>query len=322
MKDDLLIKFIDDRCTPSEAEQAIRELSGQGSGASEWVQMLNAAKLAGTPAFEPVEDAQEYVSEVIARSAKAASRKKIFRLSAIVGGICAVAASVAVFIVYHGNGGMNPVTGGALAFVQDSLETAPKADTVIQAPTQETLGHPSVPETPGHPSVQEIPVTPSPKDAPLQAESLNPQNGESSGEAVPQLVPTTEYSRNASRAEVTDSSASDTPAAAPEQRQERKLRMTRPSKSPYRVKVKDLSKDFLFEWTIEGQPSRASLLVNDSTGEVVVRKSLENPEADVLPVAVMDLTDRGELVWTLVLEFPDGEMLSRTGRLEMKSEMN
>lgn len=304
MKDDLLIKFIDDRCTPSEAEQAIRELSGQGSGASEWVQMLNAAKLAGTPAFEPVEDAQEYVSEVIARSAKAASRKKIFRLSAIVGGICAVAASVAVFIVYQGNGGMNPVTGGALAFVQDSLETAPKADTVIQAPAQE------------------IPVTPSPKDAPLQAEALNPQNGESSGEAVPQLVPTAEYSRNASRAEVADSSASDTPAATPEQRPERKLRMTRPSKSPYRVKVKDLSKDFVFEWAIEGQPSRASLLVNDSTGEVVVRKSLENPEADALPVAVMELTDRGELVWTLVLEFPDGEMLSRTGRLEMKSEMN
>lgn len=304
MKDDLLIKFIDDRCTPAEAEQAIRELSGQGSGASEWVQMLNAAKLAGTPAFEPVEAAQEHVSEVIARSAKAASRKKIFRLSAIVGGICAVAASVAVFIVYQGNGGMNPVTGGALAFVQDSLETAPKADTVIQAPAQET------------------PVTPSPKDAPLQAEALNPQNGESSGEAVPQLVPTAEYSRNASRAEVTDSSASDTPAAAPEQRQERKLRMTRPSKSPYRVKVKDLSKDFVFEWAIEGQPSRASLLVNDSTGEVVFRKSLENPEADALPVAVMELTDRGELVWTLVLEFPDGEMLSRTGRLEMKSEMN
>ena len=301
MKDDLLIKFIDNKCTPEEEEQVFHELSSQGSEASEWVQMLNASRLAGTPAFEQAEGAQEYVSKVLENNRKKTSRVKVFRLSAIVGGICALAASVALFIVYQGNSGMDQKNGGALAFVHDSLETSNKAlkDTVSQAP-----------------------VRPAAQDAPLLAESENQQNLEVSGETVSQVTPSIVYSRNASRAEAADTSASDTTVAVKEQRQKRTLRMTRPSKSPYRVKVKDISKDFVFEWAVEGQVSLASLIIKDSKGTEVVEKQIENPETNALPVEVLYLTDKGELVWTLVLEFPDGEKLSRTGRLEMKSEMD
>lgn len=309
MKDDLLIKFIDNKCTPEEEEQVFHELSSQGSEASEWVQMLNASRLAGTPAFEQAEGAQEYVSKVLENNRKKTSRVKVFRMSAIVGGICALAASVALFIVYQGNSGMDQKNGGPLAYVQDSLETSNKAlkDTISQAHVRS--------------AAQEAPLLAESENS-NNAESENQQNLEVSGETVPQVTPSIEYSRNASRAEAADTSASDTTVAVKEQRQKRTLRMTRPSKSPYRVKVKDISKDFVFEWAVEGQVSLASLIIKDSKGTEVVEKQIENPETNALPVEVLYLTDTGELVWTLVLEFPGGEKLSRTGRLEMKSEMD
>lgn len=96
--------------------------------------------------------------------------------------------------------------------------------------------------------------------------------------------------------------------------------MTRPSKSPYRVRVKDLSKDFVFEWETEGAVS-ASLLVKDRDGMTLVDEKIEELTENRLPVSVMCLTDRGELLWKLVLEYPDGGTLSRSGRLELRSEI-
>ena len=328
MKDDLLIKFIDGRCTRNEEDLVIGELSQEGTDASEWVQMATAARLAGTQPYQTAEGAEEYVSAVIARSTKLASRKRILKLSAFVGGLCAVAASVAVFFVYQGHNMTDPTPGGTLANVQDSIQTPVVRDSAFQSPAQGKL-----PE-------QERPAA---KASPLMAESGEQQSAVATPESVPELIPSVEYSRNASKSEVSDTSAvadaskaaqttsagqptaadgnapSDKPAA---QTPDRQLRMTRPAKSPYRVKVKDLSKDFVFEWSIEGKPSRASLVVKDSNGLTLVDRTLEAPATNAFPVSVMDLTDKGELTWTLVLEFPDSATVSRTGRLEMKSEID
>lgn len=306
MSDDLLIKFIDGCCTPAEAEQVIGELSRQGSGAAEWVQMVNASRLADTPALEPAEGAREYVSAVLQR--KEVSRKKVVRLSAVAGVLCALAASFAIFFVYKGNDGYVPQTGGSLACAQDSLANSLAADTLIQAPVQ---------ETPDRPAKQM-----------LQAESVMQKNAALTPEAVPEPVLSMELSRNASKAEAPGTTEASDARTAPDstadqpkpQIAEHQLRMTRPAKSPYRVKVKDLTKDFVFEWTVEGQASRASLVVKDSKGMTLVDKSTETPDANSFPIGVMELTDRGELTWTLVLEFTDGQKVSRTGRLEMKSE--
>ena len=97
--------------------------------------------------------------------------------------------------------------------------------------------------------------------------------------------------------------------------------MTRPSKSPYKVKVKDLSKDFVFEWDAPGA-LRAALVVKDRDGMTLVDRKIEELTETRIPVSVMSMTDRGELFWRLVLEYPDGGTLSRTGRLELKSAID
>ena len=48
MQDELLIRFIDGTCTKEESEKVIEELSNDGNEATEWLQMLAAARLAGS----------------------------------------------------------------------------------------------------------------------------------------------------------------------------------------------------------------------------------------------------------------------------------
>ncbi|MGN1234298.1 MAG: hypothetical protein ACI4UJ_12755 [Candidatus Cryptobacteroides sp.] len=292
MQDDLLIKFIDGNCNPEEDETIIRELSREGEDSREWIQMQTASSLAGAKPFETVraEDALCFVSGVIERDKSISARRRLLRWTGFAAGLCAAAASVAIILTVgrRGDGPGLPEPGDKLAFVEDSLDIA---------------SNPTMPEKSGGES-RETRTTP-------------PENildePESSVASVPQAVPSVNYDRNASKSEVSDS-------VAVQPAEERTLRMVRPSKSPYRVKVLNLSKDFVFEWEAAGAVN-ASLVVKDWEGMILIEEKIENLAENRIPVSLESLTDKGELIWTLALDYPDGGTVSRTGRLELKSAL-
>ena len=296
MQDELLIKFIDGKCSPEETEEVIRELSQEGGESQEWLQMQAASSLVGTKPFETVRtaDARRFVSETIARDQIVSPRRKALRWTGFATGFCAMAAAVAlIFTVGRtGNGPGLPETGDSLAYMDDSLVFAPGQ------PEQE-------------PSAKEIGETETrEKEMPRPDSAKDEQERTGTSELVPQPATSIAYDRNAAHGEAADTTAN-----------QRTLKMIRPSKSPYRVKVMDLSKEFVFEWEAP-EAVKASLVIKDGEGMTLVDESIEELEENRIPASVMSLTDRGELTWTLTLEYPDGGTISRTGRIELKSAID
>lgn len=296
MQDELLIKFIDGKCSPEETEEVIRELSQEGGESQEWLQMQAASSLVGTKPFETVQtaDARRFVSEVIARDQIVSPRRKALRWTGFATGFCAMAAAVAlIFTVGRtGKGPGLPETGDSLAYVDDSLGFT------SSQPEQEL-------------SVKEIGETETREtEMPRPESARDEQERTGTSELVPQPATSIAYDRNAARGEAADTAAI-----------QRTLKMIRPSKSPYRVKVMDLSKEFVFEWEAP-EAVKASLVIKDGEGMTLVDESIEELAENRIPVGVISLTDRGELIWTLTLEYPDGGTVSRTGRIELKSAIN
>ncbi len=296
MQDELLIKFIDGKCSPEETEEVIRELSQEGGESQEWLQMQAASSLVGTKPFETVQtaDARRFVSEVIARDHIVSPRRKALRWTGFATGFCAMAAAVAlIFTVGRTwNGPGLPETGDSLAYMDDSLGFA--SGQPEQEPSAKEIGETEDCGT-------KMPQTDRAKDG---------QERTGTSELVPQPATSIAYDRNAARGEAADTTAI-----------QRTLKMIRPSKSPYRVKVMDLSKEFVFEWEAP-EAVKASLVIKDGEGMTLVDGSIEELAENRIPVGVISLTDRGELTWTLTLEYPDGGTVSRTGRIELKSAIN
>lgn len=296
MQDELLIKFIDGKCSPEETEEVIRELSQEGGESQEWLQMQAASSLVGTKPFETVQtaDARRFVSEVITRDHIVSPRRKALRWTGFATGFCAMAAAVAlIFTVGRTwNGPGLPETGDSLAYMDDSLGFT------SSQPEQEL-------------SVKEIGETETREtEMPRPESARDGQERTGTSELVPQPATSIAYDRNAARGEAADTTAI-----------QRTLKMIRPSKSPYRVKVMDLSKEFVFEWEAP-EAVKASLVIKDGEGMTLVDESIEELAENRIPVGVISLTDRGELTWTLTLEYPDGGTVSRTGRIELKSAIN
>ncbi|MGM9739751.1 MAG: hypothetical protein ACI3ZP_04025, partial [Candidatus Cryptobacteroides sp.] len=288
MQDELLIKFIDGKCSPEETEEVIRELSQEGGDSREWLQMQAASSLVGTKPFETVRtaDARRFVSGVIARDQIVSPRRKALRWTGFAAGFCAMAAAVAlIFTVGRtGKGPGLPETGDSLAYVDDSLgfasgqtEREISTEEICETETRET----------------EMPRAESARDE---------QERTGTSELVPQPATSIAYDRNAVLGEATDTTAN-----------QRMLKMIRPSKSPYRIKVIDLSKEFVFKWEAP-EAAKASLLIKDGEGITLVDESIEELTESRIPIGVITLTDKGELTWTLTLEYPDGGTVSRTGR--------
>ena len=152
-------------------------------------------------------------------------------------------------------------------------------------------------------------------------ETINPEKPRKTQEyvdqeSVPQSVVSITYDSHSSKDSVDGSQTKPGTLDA-----ERKLEMIRPSKSPYRVKVENLSKDFVFEWRCDGGAS-ARLVVIDRGKTVLVDKTAENPDQCRISIPITSITDKGELVWTLEIMFLDGSKASRTGRILLKSEID
>lgn len=109
MRDELLIRFVDGKATPEEVEQVLRELSQDGYAAKEWIQMHQGSVLAGTPPFQEI-SSEEFIAKTLAMaSARTGEKTKHVRLPWLIGGLTAVAASVAMIIsVLVNDGGHNP----------------------------------------------------------------------------------------------------------------------------------------------------------------------------------------------------------------------
>ena len=95
MQDELLIRFIDGKCTREESEKVIEKLSRDGNEAAEWLQMVAAARLADSKPVRsvPPADAHSFVSGTVQRTTEAKARhRRVVRWAGIMAVPCAVAA--------------------------------------------------------------------------------------------------------------------------------------------------------------------------------------------------------------------------------------
>ena len=259
MKDELLIKFLDGNASPVEEQLIMNELSQDDCSASEWLQMANAARLAGSePLGMPLEDGERMIREKMN-----ADKKRIKWPFYVVS--LAVAASVVIAVIVFRNGTTSsPAPEDLMAeqIVPESVEQPTEApDITVIEENQETAAE----------IKQEKTQTPVRNELKINESS------------------------HASSADV--------------------FRMLKPAKSPYRVRVKDLGKQFLFEWEAEGAKS-ISMSIMDKTGNVLFEKTLTGEIGTNLPVALAEITDKGELLWTMTVEFEGGQRKVASGNIE------
>ena len=259
MKDELLIKFLDGNASPVEEQLIMNELSQDDCSASEWLQMANAARLAGSePLGMPLEDGERMIREKMN-----ADKKRIKWPFYVVS--LAVAASVVIAVIVFRNGTTSsPAPEDLMAeqIVPESVEQPTEApDITVIEENQETAAE----------IKQEKTQTPVRNELKINESS------------------------HASSADV--------------------FRMLKPAKSPYRVRVKDLGKQFLFEWEAEGAKS-ISMSIKDKTRNVLFEKTLTGEIGTNLPVALAEITDKGELLWTMTVEFEGGQRKVASGNIE------
>lgn len=287
MKDDLLIRFIDGRTTPEETELVIRELSQDGEAAKEWMQMVQGARLADKRPLQEI-NSDEFVAKTLAQNtARAAKTGKVLRLPGIIGGIAAVAASVAIIVTVVMKSSDPEVPQNIMADVADTTEVVPQTDMI----KDEIV--PDIKEA-ARESIADV-RTPDVKEQVSGAEEYQmPEELEQAGEVLHRETNT------ATAFEM------ETPS----------LEMVKPAKTPYRVKVKDPSKEFVFEWKMTNV-SEVHFSIADSDGKVIIDNKwiTENSFA----VVASDLVDRGELDWTVEVIFNDGTKQRKSGKIELVS---
>lgn len=281
MNDDLLIRFIDGKTTPEETELVLSELSRDGDAAKEWIQMVQGARLADTkPAQEVFSD--EFIAKTLAtKTVQSSKRKRVVSLPWIISGITAVAASVAIVVtlmVKDGQG--NLPSGDIMAGRVDSTEDLVIEDTIIESDGADIKN-----------IVQE-----------RMAETIINNPIPAVEDEILELSEPRIFKGGA------DATASI--AEAPF------FEMVRPSKSPYKVKVKNIDKEFVFEWKIEDAAS-VRLLISDKEGNVLI--DMEALEEGHCGIVAVELADKGILDWTVHAVFMDGSKARKSGKIELVS---
>ena len=278
MKDELLIKFLDGNASPVEEQLIMNELSQDDCSVSDWLQMANAARLAGSaPLGMPLEEGERIIREKMN-----ADKKRIKWPFYVVS--LAVAASVAITVIVFRNGTTSsPAPEDLMAeqIVPESIEqpTEEPNITIIEE-NQEAAAEIKQEKT----------------QTPVRNElKINESSHASSAEV--------------GQAETKMDSANKDVATADV------FRMIKPAKSPYRVRVKDLGNQFIFEWEAEGAKS-ISMSIKDKTGNVLFEKTLTGEIGTNLPVALTEITDKGELLWTMAAEFEGGQRKVASGNIE------
>lgn len=277
MKDDLLIRFIDGKTTPEEAELVLEELSRDGEATKEWMQMVEGARLADTIPMVNI-DPDDFISRTLAKTTVVRpERRKLVRLPWIISGITAVAASVAVVVTVVINNANVDIPYGLSAEMSDTAAVISNVDSTIMEKELDIkkLTHPAV------------------------ADRINTQKPqEQLEEFVGHKILQDDKTATASQTEVS------------------LFEIVRPAKSPYRVRVKNLEKEFVFEWNMSNV-SDVRFSITDKDGKIIIGKEciVENSYG----VVASYLVDRGELDWTVEVTFNDGLQHRKTGKIELVS---
>lgn len=293
MNDELLMRFIDGTATPEEVETVMEMLSKDDAAAKEWMQMVQGARLADSrPAVEIHEgEVSEFVSSTLnAERKKESSTPRVVKLPWILGGVVAVAAALAMFIVLPTVRNTGGTGGGFVADIpQDTAEIVEQVDTMhVEAVS---------------PNVREYRAEAvAPKTEKLEAEKTSDLEEVKSDEMISEIVQMQGHVHH------DDISTAAGMKACPA------FRMVRPAKTPYRVRVKDVNKEFVFEWETTDAVS-AELVVSDSDGNVIVDEVIEDGICQC-PVKAYEITNRGELVWNIKVSYENGFRHVESGKIE------
>ncbi len=280
MNDELLMKFIDGTATQEEAETVIEELSIDGGAAREWMQIVQAARLADTaPNVEvPENEALEYVSDML-KSHKPTGRKTV-RLPWIIGSLAA-AAALALTVIMPYIGGAPEGNGDIVAQVpQDTASVYEPADTCA-------------------------PFAHEPQKLEYIAEVVEKEETEQT-EIKEDGAPVVSVQRHDTQQLENISTAGGESVNA--------FKVVKPARTPYRVRVRNLEKDFVFEWEGSGLKS-VELLVKDLDGGVMAERTMAGSQFRC-PVPARDMADRGELLWILNAEYDNGTVSTEMGTIE------
>lgn len=296
MNDDLLIRFIDGKTTPEETEFVLNELSRDGDAAKEWMQMVQGARLADT---KPVQEifSDEFIAKTLTgRTVQPAKRKRVVSLPWIISGITAVAASIAVIVTVMVNHDKNDLQQDFVAEVPDTTVVIPEADSIAKEETVDikNISHQAIAEVTE--PINEEPKLVEPKAKEQVEEQTQPQ--EQSMELIGNKMIQDTYT-----ASVSESKTSS-------------FEIIKPAKSPYRVRVQNPEKEFVFEWKMS-DVANIRLSIADKNGRVIIDNEwiVENRYG----IIASDLVDRGELDWTVEVTFNDGSMQRNSGKIELVS---
>ncbi len=286
MKDELLMRFIDGTATPEEVETVMEMLSKDDEAAKEWMQMVNAASLVDTPAPVVVNepDAETFVLNALNRSEAAGvqSSKKVRRLPWIIGGVAAAAAAIAFVVTLSLNNSSPTPVGNLQAGIapEDTIVVSAPSDTIVELQN----------------TVQDI------RQQEYLAETKEENTVVSQKQQIDQVS-------TAGKGTMTFQDTTAVSIDAPV------FNVLKPAKSPYRVKVKNIDKDFVFEWEASCVATM-SLVITDSKGVTLMDKSLD-PVEGKCPVKAAELANLGELTWILTASFEDDNIQVRTGKIEL-----
>lgn len=296
MNDELLMRVMDGTATPEEVETVMEMLSRDDDAAKEWVQMVQGARLAdSSPAVEIHEgEVSEFVSSILnAERKKGISTRRVIKLPWILGGVVAVAAALAMFVVLPTVRNAGGSGDGFVADIpQDTAEIVEQADTMhIEAVSPEVKEY----------RAEAVAL----KTEKLEAEKISDVEEVKSDEMISET------------AQVQGHVHHDDVSTAAGMKINPTFRMVRPAKTPYRVRVKDAYKEFVFEWEASGEKS-VELSVSDSKGNVVLKELIEDGICQY-PVKAYDVTDRGQLVWRLKVSYENGFEHIESGDIEFVS---
>jgi len=291
MNDDLLIRFIDGKTTPEETEFVLNELSRDGDAAKEWMQMVQGARLADTDPIVHIEPG-DFIARTLEKGSSVRSQgRKVVRLPWIISCITAVAASVAVIVTVMVSHDKNDLPQDFVAEVPDTTVVIPEADSIVKEGTVniKDISHQAIAEV-TEPKEEE------PKAEEQVGEQIQPQ--EQSVELMGNKM------------------IQDTHTASVSESETSSFEIIKPAKSPYRVRVQNPEKEFVFEWKMN-DAANIRLSIADKNGKVIIDNEwiLETRYG----IVASDLVDRGELDWTVEVTFNDGSMQRKTGKIELVS---
>lgn len=296
MNDDLLIKFIDGKTTPDETELVLKELSQDGEAAKELMQMVQGARLADADPIVHIEPG-DFIARTLEKGSSVQPRgRKVVRLPWIISGITAVAASVAVIVTVMVSYDTNDITQDFMAAVPDTTAVIPEADSIAEEGTVniKDISHQAIAE-----------VTESIEE---ETKLVETKAEEQVGEQTQLQEQSVELIGNKMIQETHTASVSESKTSS--------FEIIKPAKSPYRVRVQNPEKEFVFEWKISNA-SNVRVLITDNEKKTIIEKDMITGSS--YGIVASYLVDKGELDWTVEVTFDDGAKQTKAGKIELVS---